>query len=103
MELERELLQFLKKYNCELWKKNEETSSSKKGNGSYEMVSEEDFQKEYSYASSDSDESPLCDAKENSQEPIPPNPYETMQLDEAEGVHNFDMSLLIKGRNESFR
>lgn len=28
---------------------------------------------------------------------MPPNPYETKQLDETEGVHNFDMSILIKG------
>ena len=36
----------------------------------------------------------------NPEEAVPPNPYKTMQLDETEGVHNFDMSILIKGMDE---
>ncbi|KAK8818618.1 hypothetical protein WA538_003929, partial [Blastocystis sp. DL] len=99
LELERQLLRFLQKYNCELWQKNEESSAKKSENCSYEILSEEDFQKRDAYASSDSDSSPLCDVDANPEEAVPPNPYKTMQLDETEGVHNFDMSILIKVNN----
>ena len=92
-------MRFLQKYNCELWQKNEESSAKRSENCSYEIVSEEDFQRRDAYASSDSDSSPLCDVDANPEEPVPPNPYETMELDETEGVHNFDMSILVKGMN----
>lgn len=93
------MLRFLKKYNCALWQQNEESNAKQSGSCSYEMVSEEDFQKRDAYASSDSDSSPLCEVDPSAKEPLPPNPYEAMELDETEGVHNFDTSILIKGTN----
>ena len=102
MELERELLHFLKKYNCELWMLNESEHDSpkKKDNTAYEILSEDEFiKRETNPLDSDSEESfELSYGEDKQVELVPKNPFADFELNEEPGVYNFDNELLQKGK-----
>lgn len=87
MYLEREFLQFIQKYNPNLWVFKDDSNSA------MEVVSEDEYYKRLNQETESEDE-------EVSPESYPPieNPYLDMELNEAEGIENFDRELLQKGR-----
>lgn len=102
MELERELLRFLKKYNCELWMLNESEHDSpkKNDNATYEILSEDEFiKRETNPSDSDSEDNFELSYDEDKQvELVPKNPFADFVLNEEPGVYNFDNELLQKGK-----
>lgn len=102
LELERELLRFLKKYNCELWMLNESEHDSpkKNDNATYEILSEDEFiKRETNPSDSDSEDNFELSYDEDKQvELVPKNPFADFVLNEEPGVYNFDNELLQKGK-----
>ncbi|KNB46463.1 exonuclease [Blastocystis sp. subtype 4] len=100
LELERELLRFLKKYNCELWMLNESEHDSpkKNDNATYEILSEDEFiKRETNPSDSDSEDNFELSYDEDKQvELVPKNPFADFVLNEEPGVYNFDNELLQK-------
>lgn len=88
MELEEELLRFLKKYNVKYWMEKEADSGS---NGEFEIVSEKEYAKRKEECEDDFSE-------EEKQEDDMTNPFENVELDEEEGAFNFEIPLLEKSR-----
>ena len=101
LQLERELLHFLKKYNCELWLLNESECDSPKNKNktTYEILSEDEFiKRETNPLDSDSEgcfELPYAEDKQI--ESVPKNPFADFELNEEPGSFSFDNELLQKG------
>ena len=88
MELEEELLRFLKKYNVKYWMEKDEDSGS---NGEFEIVSEKEYAKRKEECEDDFSE-------EEKQVDDMTNRFENVELNEEEGAFNFEIPLLEKSR-----
>ena len=84
MELEEALLKFLKKYNMKYWVERDEDSD---GNAVLEIVSEKEYKKRGKDEFGEYGEEKQEDMK---------NPFEKVELNEEEGVFNFEIPLLEK-------
>lgn len=87
MELEGALLKFLKKYNMKYWIERDEDAE---GTAVLEIVSEKEYKKR--------EKEEFGEFGEEKQEDMK-NPFENVELDEEEGVFNFEISLLEKSKN----